>query len=349
MLRLLASGATADDVVIPHEALEFLRGNVRRGIPLAALLRSYRLGHAWLWEHWSRALQERVDDSGELAAGQDQSSAFMFAYIDKVSDALVEEFGTERERVVRSASQLRLETVRAILSGDPVDEEAGSRRLGYDLRRHHVALRIAAAGSQVRGLERAVHQAAATLGDREPLVVRSGAARFDIWYGSFEPVASDALERYEPPRGVVVAFGRSAERIAGFRASHAQALEAARTASLMDAAAPPVTSYARVELVSLLADDLPRARAFVASELGPLAAQDEPLERLRGTALAFMRAGGSPTRVAKELYVHPNTVTYRVRRVEELLGRRLGERPVELLCALTLADTLGSAVFADDG
>lgn len=91
-------------------------------------------------------------------------------------------------------------------------------------------------------------------------MVPSGAARLDVWYGSFEPVASDALERYEPPRGVVVAFGRSAERIVGFRASHAQALEAARTASLMDATAPPVTSYARVELVSLLADDLPRVR-----------------------------------------------------------------------------------------
>ena len=31
------------------------------------LLRSYRLGHAWLWERWSQALQERVSDSGELA------------------------------------------------------------------------------------------------------------------------------------------------------------------------------------------------------------------------------------------------------------------------------------------
>ena len=348
VLRLLASGATTDDVVIPHQALEFLRGNVRRGIPLAALLRSYRLGHAWLWEHWSRALQDRVEDSGELAAGQDQSSAFMFAYVDRVSDAMVEEFGTERERLVRSASQLRAETVRAILGGEPVDEEVASRRLAYELRRHHLALRLSSTASEVRGLERAVREAAATLGDGEPLVVPSGAARFDVWYGSFDPVATEVLERYEPPPGVVVACGRSAERLAGFRASHAQALQAARVASLMDARAPGVTSYARVELVSLLADDLPRARAFVASELGPLAAHDEPVARLRETALAFMRAGGRPTRVAKELYVHHNTVAYRVKRVEELLGRRLSERPVELLCALTLAGTLGSAVLADD-
>src|SRR3954452_15055671 len=156
VLRLLASGATTDDVVIPHQALEFLRGNVRRGIPLAALLRSYRLGHAWLWERWAQDMQERCEDSGELAAGQDRSSAFMFAYVDKVSDALVEEFGTERERMMRSAAQLRAETVRAIIGGDPVDEEVASRRLGYDLRRHHVALRVASWGSEVRGLERAV-------------------------------------------------------------------------------------------------------------------------------------------------------------------------------------------------
>src|SRR5258708_15193781 len=142
VLRLLAYGASTDDVVVPHEALEFLRGNVRRGIPLAALLRSYRLGHAWLWDRWSRALQERIDDSGELAAGQDQTSAFMFAYVDKVCDVLVEEFGTERERMMRSASQLRTDTVRAILNGDAVDEEAASRRLGYELRRHPVPRRI---------------------------------------------------------------------------------------------------------------------------------------------------------------------------------------------------------------
>jgi hypothetical protein len=40
-------------------------------------------------------------------AGQDQSSAFMFAYVDRVCDVLVEEFGTERERMMRGAAQLR--------------------------------------------------------------------------------------------------------------------------------------------------------------------------------------------------------------------------------------------------
>jgi hypothetical protein len=345
-LRLLAHDASVDDVVVPYDALEYMRGNVRRGIPLPALLRSYRLGHAWLWERWSQALGERVEDSGELAAGQDRSSTFMFAYVDKVSDVLVEEFGSERERMLRSTSQLRAETVRTILGGEPIDEEAASRRLGYDLRRHHVALRVSCTSSAVRGLERAVADAAAALGGGEPLVVPSGAARFDAWWGSFEePPATDVLERYEPPAGIVVAFGKPGRGIAGFRSSHAEALQAARIASLSGAAAHAVTSYERVELVSLLATDLARARAFVAGQLGPLAAATEPAERLRCTVLAYLSCGGSATRVAKELFVHQNTVAYRIKRAEEALGRKVGARPIELTCALTLAAVLGPAVL----
>jgi DNA-binding PucR family transcriptional regulator len=350
ILRLLARGAGTDDVVVPHEALEFLRGNVRRGIPLAALLRSYRLGHAWLWERWSQELQHRVEDSGELAAGQDRSSAFMFAYVDKVCDGLVDEFGTERERMIRSATQLRAETVRAILAGEPIDDEAASRRLGYQLQRHHVALRITAAGSQVTGFERAVEEAAAALGIGEPLVVASGAARVDAWCGSFDPPVTDSLERYEPPPGVLVAFGRPGKSIAGFRSSHAEALQAARIASLVRDGTSRVTGYAAVELVSLLAADMPRARTFVAAQLGPLASRAEAAERMRETVLAFLACGGSATRVAKKLYVHQNTVAYRIKRAEEMLGRKVNDRPIELTCALKLAAVLGSVVMAgDDG
>jgi hypothetical protein len=181
VLRLLAQGAGADDIFVQRESLEFLRGIVRRGIPLATLLRSYRLGHAWLWERWSQALQERVADLAELIAGQDHSSGFMFTYVDKVSDVLVEEFGTERERMMRGAAQRRAETVRAILGDAPLDEEVASRQLGYELRRHHVALRVWSSAKVVSGLERAVREAAAALGAAEPLVVPTGAARFDMW------------------------------------------------------------------------------------------------------------------------------------------------------------------------
>jgi DNA-binding PucR family transcriptional regulator len=347
VVGMLAHGARVDDITVPHEALNFLRGNVRRGFPLAVILRSYRLGHAWLWETWSEVLQERVDDSGELVAGQDESSAFMFAYVDRISDALVEEFGTERERMLRSAEQLRADTVRAIVRGDPFDPEAASRRLGYELRRHHVAMRVSSGANEVEGLERSVGEAAAALGGGEPLVVASGAARYDVWCGSFDAPSTEALERYEPPASVLIAFGKPGEGVAGFRTSFGEAKQAARIGALIGKSQSSVTSYARVELVSLLASDLPRARAFVASRLGPLAITGGTAERLRETVLAFLISGGSPTRVAEELFVHKNTVAERIKRAEEMLGREVNESPLELEAALTLAITLGDAVLGD--
>jgi DNA-binding PucR family transcriptional regulator len=71
------------------------------------------------------------------------------------------------------------------------------------------------------------------------------------------------------------------------------------------------------------------------------------VERLRETVLAFLSRGGSGTRAAKDLHVHQNTVTYRVKRAEELMGRRVSDDPIELTCALTLAAALGAAVLTD--
>jgi hypothetical protein len=346
ILRLLRGGAGVQELVVPIAAAEYVRGLVHRGITLPVLLRSYRVGHAWLWDRWSQALHDRLDDHEELLVAQDQSSAYMFAYIDRISDVLVEEYGTERERLVRGAAQLRAETVRTILAGEAIDEELAVRRLGYELRRHHVALRVSGTAGELRGLERAAGEAAAALGPGEPLVVPSGATTLDVWWGSFEPVGLEAVEGYEPPDGIRVAIGAPGQGVAGFRRSHAEAVQAARVAAL--GSGPAVTSYPRVELVSLLAGDLPRARRFVVAQLGPLASPAEPAARLRETVLAFLVAGGSATRVAKELYVHQNTVTYRVKRAEELIGRRVTESPVELTCALTLAAALGPAVLADE-
>ncbi|MDA0159893.1 helix-turn-helix domain-containing protein [Solirubrobacter ginsenosidimutans] len=349
VLRLQKLGAGPQQLVLPVEAAEWARSLVRRGITLATLLRAYRLGHAWLWDRWSQQLYERVPDSEECIAAEQHSSAFMFAYIDLISDVLVAEYGSERERVMRSAEQLRAETVRAILAGEPLDGEVASRRLGYELRRHHVALRVSGRGSELRGLERAAREAAAAVGAGDPLVVATGAATVDVWSGALRPPGPlTGLDAYVPPDGILVAVGTPGQGIDGFRRSHVEALQAGRVAALARGAAAAVTRYERVELVALLASDFPRARAFVGTRLGSLAAPDESAGRLRETVLAFLVAGGSATRVAKLLFVHQNTVAYRVKRAEELLGRRVTDDPIELTCALTLAAVLGSSVLAED-
>ena len=71
-------------------------------------------------------------------------------------------------------------------------------------------------------------------------------------------------------------------------------------------------------------------------ELGPLAEGGEPTRRLVATLLVFLEEGASFARAARRLRVHENTIGYRVRRAEELLGHRIADRRLELHVALQL-------------
>lgn len=351
ILTLLEHEAGPESLIMPLEATAFVRGAVRRGIALAVVLRSYRLGHQWLWEIWSERLHGRLDDARTLAAALEVSSAFLFEYIDRMADGLVEEYGAERDRLVRSAVAVRSETVRAVLVGELLDEELASRRLGYELRRHHVALRLSAdpgVGEGLTGLERAAEEATGKLGRGQPLIVPTGAAILGVWWSGREEPREDrlaALERYVAPEGIRVAIGRPGFGIEGFRRSSEEANEAARIGTLAGGSAEGVLSYRSVELTSLLAADFDRARRFVRHELGDLAAIDESTGRLRETVLTFLSSGASNVRAARALHVHQNTVVYRVNRAEELLGRPVTERQPELICALTLVAALGEPVL----
>lgn len=347
--QLLRSGGGAADLVLPSEAGEYARSFVRRGIKVPVLLRTYRLGHAWIWESWADALHERIADATELATAIESISRWMFAYIDLVSAELVDDFALEQARQARSVEQIHATTVRALLAGELLDDEVATRKLGYDLHRHHLALRLWGDNDEAGGLERAAHEAAAAIGCNSPLIVACSIAALDVWCG-FDAAAAELIERladYRPPAGIRLASGGvPTAGISGFRQAHHEATQAAHVAALAGPRLGAVTCYTDVELVSLLIGDLDRARRFMRRVLGKLAAGDEQAERLRQTVLTFLRCNRSSGQAAKQLFVHQNTVGYRIRRAEELLDRPVTENPAELLCALILASAVGTADLA---
>ena len=101
ILQMLERGEAAEQLVLPPAASAYVDGMVRRGVPLPVLLRAYRLGHQWMWDRWSEQLRLRVDDADALADVLEHSSGFLFGDIDLIADALVEEYGSERDRLVR--------------------------------------------------------------------------------------------------------------------------------------------------------------------------------------------------------------------------------------------------------
>lgn len=98
-----------------------------------------------------------------------------------------------------------------------------------------------------------------------------------------------------------------------------------------------MTHYADVELVVLLSQDIELARNFITRELGPLAEPTPAAGELRETVAAYLAFDRSLVKAAEQLHVARNTVAYRVKKFENLTGRDLKDRRLELELALRLA------------
>ena len=101
--------------------------------------------------------------------------------------------------------------------------------------------------------------------------------------------------------------------------------------------APAVAQFEQTPLRVLAAAAPDAAAELARTVLGPvldLPAQDR--SSLLGTLQAWFDAGGSAVEAGKRIYCHPNTVRYRLRRLQEHTGRSLDDpRAVaELLAAL---------------
>jgi DNA-binding PucR family transcriptional regulator len=132
-----------------------------------------------------------------------------------------------------------------------------------------------------------------------------------------------------------VSLGDPGSGTGGFRRSHREARDAHRV-SVRAGAAGEVLRYDEVALESLVADDDERTRAFVARELHGIDGADARSERLRETLRAYFACAQNASAAAALLGVHEHTVTYRLRTIEERLGRPVTSRRAELEMALRL-------------
>jgi hypothetical protein len=340
--ELLEAGVDPVRAQLPAPTRAYAEFGADSNTPIAGLLRAYRIGHAYAWEQMLAGLRELCADEESFAAAVALFSAWLHAYIDAVvcqGEAAYEE---ERERWLRSSSALRTELIKTILDGGVVDTTSASARLGYELDRHHLALIAwideAEPGDEVLGeLEGQLQAAATAAGCPRPVIHPIGLAASAAWLGSSGELELDAIATTAAAGGPVrLAAGEQGEGVQGFRDSYRQAAEARRVAQAA-AGAAPLTSYVDVALRALASADDWQAERFVRDRLGPLLDPEQASAKLTETLAAFLDEGASFGRAAGRLGVHENTVRYRIRQVEELLGRPVGPGDLELRVALELA------------
>ena len=321
------------------EVLAVARDALRRGAD-QMLLSSYHASQNVAWRYSMQLLFSLSSDPDVLREALDLTARSIFAFIDDTVAALHEQIERERAELTKGSHAERLEVVNLILEGAPISTDQAAARLRYDLRQRHTAAIVWTDGEigDRRDLDRAAELLARAGGARRPLTVIPSVASVWVWVGTPDGIDSrTAAAALEPIAHVRGALGRSGAGIDGFRRSH---LDALATQRLMSTASDDlrVAGFADVELVVLAAHDPDRAGEFVTRTLGELATAD-PI--LRHTVRTYIREDFSPTRTARALYTHRNTVLNRLQRAEQLLPAPLDHRGVEVGLALEIVHWVG--------
>jgi hypothetical protein len=308
----------------PSDAIEEARTSAQAGVSLAALLQTYRIGQAVAWDAILDAVGALDEHRAEVLRVCTHHS---FTYVDAVIPFVTEEYTRERDRLVRSREQRRVQIVRDLLDGGDVH----SGELGYELRDTHRA--VIAWGP---GAESELSRLAGELNARLLVVAAAGQTLWG-WLGGNAAGEDRALRAALGPWAGGLAFGRPADGLHGFRDSHGEARAAHRIGVATGA---PVTHFDDVALESVLLADEPAARAFVAGELSALD-RGRDGAKLRETLSAYFASGFNASAAAAALKVNDRTIAYRLNTIEELLGRPVRTRQAELQAAIRLERILG--------
>ncbi|MGA8718037.1 MAG: helix-turn-helix domain-containing protein [Solirubrobacteraceae bacterium] len=348
------AGASLESIAPPAEAIAWSHELVHRGVELPALLRAYRLGHGLAERRLAEAASELEIEPEIRWRVLAHISHHLFAYVDAVCTDLVDDYEHERAQWIRGAAAARAELVNAIVERHRVDPQAAIEKLRYDITRGHVALIVwgdpPRAGQQAGSLEREATALAAALGGGPVLTVPIGERAVWAWTSGDHLTDNPAAVAHTMGDGVRAAIGTLREDLAGMADSHDEARVARRVAELRAIRPGTVVGYRTADLTALLTADPVEAVRFAESELGELLVDNDTAGRLRATVRVYLEENLSPARAARRLGIHQNTVVYRVKQTEELLGQTIEQRRLQLEVALRLSDMIdGLRSAADHG
>src|SRR6478609_85329 len=316
----LASGRRGSDPGTPtapavEGAYQLGRGEARSGRTTEALLAAYRIGARVSWREMSTTAVRNGLDAETLVG----FAELVFAYIDELSAASVAGHSDELATTGR-VRQRRLERIaHHLLTGSPVETvQAAAERAGWEPPRTLTAVIVPE--SQVRPVLASVSPAT---------IAATEAPELDESVLLLVPDAHGhrrtALLRTLGTRGCTAGPARPWLEV---RASYDRALRARAAGLELDTEA---------HLVPLVLEADSAARADLRAQLlAPLAdLRPGTAEKLTDTLRAWLLHQGRRDDVAEALFVHPQTVRYRMGQLRELYGDRLDDP--ETVLALPVA------------
>ncbi len=341
--------AIADHDLCPELALDCIWDTARRryhqGLPVQAVLAAYRMGGAQIWQSLVNIASRHAELRDELLL---TLSPFLMSYFDAIAHVVFSAFQVEQGQQTRWRAAAREQLRRIVFSNQP-DTASFAKMvsvLGLEPLAPCVAFAIewAAPDRGLPGFEDGVERFVVKMARcmnvaRESLVDAWQQDRLVLWK-TFEPGSSAhminqtaveharaLLRQLSDVHGVGVGLpNQGAQGWATSADEAACALEQGCAAEGKEA----VFAYASI----VLEQHIRRSKA-ASSYLVTLAERLATEPELTLTLRAYFEQGLRRKVTADALGIHPNTLTYRLERIEKLLGARLSD--VGWITALWLA------------
>lgn len=255
-----------------------------------------------------------------------------------------------RSKAVREIEKrLQGDLLTALLYDELSPRDAGlwAETMGLDLLQSHIALRFVWEKSDSpsrRRLETLIHGEVSRLGLKTilsamgsevicfcQLASKQGRPEPALQLG--EAVLEQAKREY-PQAPVLCGIGVPVSDITAWRTSFRQAGQALEMSRRLEARQPLYFPDLSVYRLLLQIEHNPELLVFQEEMLGPLLAQENSLELLR-TLESYFEHNGNISQTAEDLFIHRNTLMYRLERISAILNIDL-EKP-ETRLALQLA------------
>ena len=286
-----------------------------------------------------------------------------------------------RERVVAAAARrVRDDLVEGLLLGrgrDNADASRWAAHLGYDPAVDHHVMAIAfdlppaqlgASSDEAAQRQRIWESVEHFIGSRAPeAIVSARESEVVVVVTTDAGPSTPALDARQlaaaclarlaelfPAVKVVIGIGGTCRDPEEIARSYAQAERTTQTLQRLGRSgvkgpggiSGSVSAFGDLGILRLLLQvpELAELRSFAADVLGKLSMHEHEHKSEYLTTLAcYFRENNSPQRASRILHVHPNTVAYRVKRIEEITGLRLDNYSDRLIAqvALEILDSLG--------
>lgn len=303
----------------PDELAQFTasaRSRARARFPLESLLHAYRIGGTVLWAALRREIAGGSQE--DLTAGLDLAEEVL-RYVDQVSTAVAQAYLDEREELITTEERHHRQLIDLLLDEGPSSVVTEERAAAGGLTLAESYWVITVVVPDRRQVRTVIWRLRTVPTEQSVIAITTEHNILMLWPASADSGIQSLRRTHQ---------ALAAEDIDTLFAVAGPATRSLRTAAeeskTVAALSPDLTGIVRLDdlpLRALIQQSGARVREIVRDLVTPLLTYDqEHGADLAATLDAFIDSGASPRTTATRLYVHRNTVSYRLNRIASLTG-----------------------------